>query len=120
MKYHCDNKGVLTNVFSPTAPGIIPYLSTDADLVMEAKCLLGVILVTILAEWVKGHYNGKDREYKHELNEFAGSLATSFNSSPHPQLIPRIKPIAPLNYGARFLHDGSTITNKLRPLMAQT
>jgi hypothetical protein len=87
---------------------------------MEAKRLLSVILVTILAEWVKGHYNGKDRGYKHELNEFAGSLANSFNSSPHPQFIPRIKPIAPLNYGARILHDGSTITNKLRPLMAQS
>jgi hypothetical protein len=55
MKYHCDNKGVLTNVFSPTPPGITPYLQTDADLVMEAKHLFNAIPVTILVGWVKGH-----------------------------------------------------------------
>jgi hypothetical protein len=91
MKYHCDNKGVLTDA----------------------------IPVTILAEWVKGHYNGKDHEFKHDLNEITDTMATSFNSSPHPKFSPRRKPIAPPNYGAHILYDGSTITNKLRPLMAQ-
>jgi hypothetical protein len=90
MKYHCENKGVLTNVFSPTAPGITPYLQTDADLVMKAKCLLNAIPITILVEWVKGHYNGKDREYKHDLNDIADSLATSFNRSPHPHFVPSV------------------------------
>jgi hypothetical protein len=84
MKYHCDNRGVLTNVFSTTTPGIAPYLQTDADLVMEAKHHLEAIPIMILVEWIKGHYNGKDREHKHELNEIADSLATSFNRHPPP------------------------------------
>jgi hypothetical protein len=57
--------------FSPKAPGITPYLQADADLVMEVKRLLSIIPITILADWVKGHYNGKDKEYKHELNTTA-------------------------------------------------
>jgi hypothetical protein len=82
MKYHCDNKGVLTNVFSTTATGTAPYLQPDADLVMEAKRLLEAIPITILAERVKVHYNGKDQEHKLDLNEIADSLTTSFNPSP--------------------------------------
>ncbi len=120
LGYYCDNKGVLANVFSPTAPGMAPYLQADADLVMEAKRLINIIPITILAAWAKGHYQGKDKEYRHVLNETADSLATSFNNTPQPQFIPCVKPIAPPNYGARLLYDGSTITNNLRPLMAQS
>jgi hypothetical protein len=119
LKYHCDNRGVLKNVFSSATPGIAPYLQADADLVMEARHLLSIIPVTIIAEWVKGHYSGKDREFKHDLNEIADSLATSFNSVPHPNFKPRLQPIAHPHYGARILYEGSTITNKLRSLMAQ-
>ena len=75
------------NVFLSTAPGITPYLQADADLVMEAKRLLNATPITIIAEWVKGYYNGKDREFKHDLNEITDSLATDFNSSPHPNHI---------------------------------
>jgi hypothetical protein len=95
LRYYCDNKGVLTNVFSPLAPGLAPYLQTDADLVMEAKRLLGIIPITILAEWVKGHYSGKDKEFKHELNDTADNLATSFNRHPQPPFLPQVKPVAP-------------------------
>lgn len=111
MKYHCDNKGVLTNVFSTTATGTAPYLQPDPDLVMEAKRLLEAIPLTILAERVKGHYNGKDQERKLDLNEIADSLATSFHPSPHSQFVPSIKPIAHPNDGARLLYEGSLPTN---------
>ncbi len=107
------------NVFLSTAPGITPYLQADADLVMEAKRLLNATPITIIAEWVKGPYNGKDWDFKHDLNEITDSLATDFNSSPHPNHIPHRKTIASPNYGARLLFAGSTITNKLCPLMAQ-
>jgi hypothetical protein len=121
VTYYCDNNGVLKNVFSITAPGISPYLQTDADLVMEAKRPIDILPITIIAEWVKGHYNGKDREYKHNLNETADSLATSFNSSPHPQYIPHHNPAArPPNYGAKILSEGSTVTCQLRHLMAKS
>ena len=120
MTYYCDNKGVLRNVFNLTAPGIAPYLQTDADLVMEAKRLLGIIPITIITEWVKGHYNGPDRAYKHDLNATADELATSFHRSPHPQYGPRNKPVAPANYGARILYEGSTITSQMRNLMSKS
>jgi hypothetical protein len=120
VKYYCDNKGVTANVFSHTAPGITPYLQTDADLVMEAKRLISIAPVTILAEWVTGHFTGKDKEYKHELNATADSLATSFNSSPHPHFLPCTNPLAPPAYGARLLYEVSTTTNRLRTLMPQS
>ena len=119
VTYHCDNKGVLNNVFSQTPPGISPYLQPDEDLLMEAKRLLNIIPVTIVAHWVKGHYTGKDREYKHDLNDIADSLATSFNRRPHPQYVPKAMPLVHKHFGARIIYEGSTITNKLRPLMAQ-
>ncbi len=68
---------------------------------MEAKRLLNIIPITIVAQWVKGHYTGKDREYKHDLNDIADSLATSFNRRPHPHYIPTIKPTVHKNFGAR-------------------
>jgi hypothetical protein len=86
---------------------------------MEAKCLLNIIPVTIVAQWVKGHYAGKYREYKHDLNDITDSLATSFHCRPHSHFVPMIKPIANNYFGARVSYEGSTITNKLRLLMAQ-
>ena len=81
-------------MFSQTTPGISPYLQPDEDLLMEAKRLLNIIPITIIAQWVKGHYTEKDREYKHDLNDITDSLATSFNHRPHPHFVPSVKPIA--------------------------
>ncbi len=50
IKYYCDNKGVITNVFSTTVPGISPFLNTDYDLVLAAKTLLHLISITVAAE----------------------------------------------------------------------
>jgi hypothetical protein len=57
---------------------------------MEACHLLTLLPVTILAGWVKGHYDGNHREFKHDLNEMADTLAGKFNKhqlQPSPQNI---------------------------------
>jgi hypothetical protein len=68
-KYHCDNKGVLREVFSPQTPTISQFLQTDKDLVIIAKLLVTLLPIAIIAERVKGHYTGDNRELKHNLND---------------------------------------------------
>jgi hypothetical protein len=51
---------------------------------MEARHLLTLIPVTVLAGWVKGHYDGDHREYKPDLNDSVDKLAGDFNK--HPDL----------------------------------
>ena len=86
FKYHCDNKGVITNVFSHKPTTITQFLQADYDLVQIAKTLVTLIPATIVAEWVKGHYTGEFREHKHDLNERADRLANKFNENPPPTL----------------------------------
>ena len=119
VKYYCDNRGVIANVFSNTLPGISPFLNTDYDLVLVAKTLLHLIPVSVAAEWVKGHYTGKDKEFKHTLNDTADKLATKFNRHPHPRFRPCHIPIAPPGYKIRLLHDNSVITSKLYSILSQ-
>jgi hypothetical protein len=84
VKYYCDNKGVITNEFHKTVPGISPFLTTDYDLVCMAKTLLQMIPITVAAEWVKGHYKGSNKEFKHEVNSKADHLASKFLLCPPP------------------------------------
>ncbi len=32
--------------------------------------------MTVLGEWIKGHFNGKDKAFKHNMNGLADSLGT--------------------------------------------
>jgi ribonuclease HI len=119
FKYHCDNKGVLTNVFSNKPMTISQFLHADYDLVHVAKTLVAIIPATIVAEWVKGHYNGECREHKHDLNERADKLAANFNANP-PIALKQMKQPCPLpGYAIRLLYDVSTITNKLYRTMSK-
>jgi hypothetical protein len=72
---YCDNKGALRNAFKPHPPGISPTLTTDSDILNLAREFITLIPVTVLGEWVKGHYNGKDKAFKYEFNDLADSLA---------------------------------------------
>jgi hypothetical protein len=77
-----------------------------------------LIPATIVAEWVKGHYNGEHREHKHDLNEMADKLATNFNAHPPPTLKQMRMPCLLPGYAIRLVYDGSTITNKLYKTMS--
>jgi hypothetical protein len=80
--YYCDNKGVLKNVFSTSTSTISQLLQTDYDLVVIAQRLLGLLPVTIVGKWVKRHYTGDHREYKHDLNDIVDKIAGAFNKKP--------------------------------------
>jgi len=75
MTLYCDNKGALKNAFQPIPAGITPYFKTDHDLIKLAQSLINLIPIVISTAWVNGHYNGKDKEYKHTLNDQADRLA---------------------------------------------
>lgn len=64
VKYHCYNKGALTNLFFTKFLTILQFLNTDYNLILIAKNLVTLLPVTIVSEWVKGHYKGDNREYK--------------------------------------------------------
>ena len=117
-KYFCDNKGVLKNVFTTSTPTISQFLNTDHDLVLIAQRLLGLLPVTIVAEWVKGHYTGEHREYKHDLNNTVDKIAGAFNKNPPRPLRQRQLPCLIPGYSIRLLHDGSTITTNLYSTMS--
>jgi hypothetical protein len=117
-KYHCDNKGVIKNVFSTSTPTISQFLHTDYDLVVIAKRLLRLLPVTIVAEWVKGHYTGDNREHKHDLNDMADQLAGKFNKNPPRVLKQQSLPCSLPGYSIRLIHDGSTITTRLYSTMS--
>jgi hypothetical protein len=89
------------------------FLHADYDLVHVAKTLLALIPATIVAEWVKGHFTGEHREYKHDLNEKADRLATSFNMQTPPAYKQCKMSTPPPNYAIHLLHNSSNITNKL-------
>jgi glutaredoxin len=110
IKLLCDNKWALTNAFKPIKAGITPYFHTDHDLIELARALIQLIPLIITSEWVKGHYEGKDKQYKHTLNAEANKLAGEFQDqqSPHSTLI---KPIVTPNYRIWLLYDTSVITS---------
>lgn len=48
VAYYCDNRGVLTNMFTAHTASISQFLHTDSDLVMEERRLLALIPVTVI------------------------------------------------------------------------
>jgi len=94
-KLYCDNKEALKNAFSPIKEGITPYFNTDHDLVEVAQSLLQLLPITIGHEWVKGHYEGKNKQYQHYLNEEVDEIAGAYqlHQRPHPTVrkpLPRL------------------------------
>jgi hypothetical protein len=71
VKYHCYNKGALTNLFCTKFLTISQFLNTDYNLILLAKNLVTLLPVTIVSEWVKGHYKGDNREYKGKAERIA-------------------------------------------------
>ena len=112
LKCYCDNKGALRNVFEHTKAGITPYFTTDYDLIEIAKSLLDILPITTLHEWVKGHYTGNQKEFKHTLNQHADKLATQCQLRQQPTFKTTPKPLPPPNYRVRLIYENSIITSK--------
>ena len=91
LRLHCDNRSALNKAVSPAPLGITPFLSSDYDLIDLVRLYFGLLPIITRGEWVKGHYSGKERAYKHDLNDQADFLATSANQSMPPAF--RTKPV---------------------------
>lgn len=118
VKYYCDNKGVIQNVFHPPCqPSITSFLATDSDLVYTARSLLDIIPITIIGTWVKGHQKD-DTDPKHVLNNTADKLARAFLQHHPPRYRPKRLPTAPPNYRVRLLYDDSVITSNLYSILS--
>jgi len=116
MTLYCDNKGALKNAFQPIPAGITPYFNTDHDLVELAQSLLQILPIIVTTAWVKGHYEGKDKEFKHVLNDTADRLAGSFQAKQTPHHTIR-KPLPPPGYRVRLLYDSSTRITKIKSVL---
>jgi hypothetical protein len=106
-------------VFEKTKQGITPYFTTDYDLIELAKFLLQILPITVLHEWVKGHYVGQKKEFKHTLNQQTDTLATQYQLHQQPPYSTSRKPLAPPNYCIRLIYDNSIITSKFYHILAQ-
>jgi len=81
--------------------------------------LILTLPITILGQWVKGHYTGKNRHVQHELNDRADDLATAHLDTPPTGFKPRKLPLSQPGYIVRLLYDGSIITSKWYPTLAK-
>jgi hypothetical protein len=112
-KSYCDNKGALNNAFSPIKKGITPYFNTNHDLVEVAQSLLQLLPIAISNEWVKGHYEGKNKQYQHHLNEEADEIAGTYQLHQRPHRTVR-KPLSPPGLRIRLLYESSIITSRVQ------
>ncbi len=116
---YCDNKGAIMNSFKQITPGISPFLSPNYDLLLLAKQMVARLPITILGEWVKGHYLGKNRKIQHVLNDRADELAgdhtaaqdsrtgTNSDRTPYP------------GYKIRLLKDNAVIPLKYSTIITR-
>ncbi len=110
---YCDNKGALRNAFKDNPPGISPTSAADYDILRLARRYIQLIPVSISGEWVKGHYNGKDKAFKHEMNDLADSLANEHMSNQQAPFKTLRCPLPYPDYRARLVVDKSVVTSKL-------
>jgi hypothetical protein len=109
--FYCDNKVAIGNSFKSAPSGITPFFQPDYDLLGLIHELVTLILITVVGNWVKGHYTGTERQLQHDLNDEADKLASNhlFNQSPPfnthkcPQPFPGYRVL---------LYDNSVITFK--------
>jgi hypothetical protein len=98
-------------------PGITPFLKLDYDLLETAQYLLSIFPLAIASQWVKGLYNGKQRELQHDLNDKADSLVMAYQRRQQAPFHNRCLPYAPPNYSVPLFHNNTVITSKLYPTL---
>jgi len=115
----CNSKGAITNAFQQTPPRISPYTTSDFDLLGTLWQLLLIIPVTIIGEWVKGHYQGNNKEFKHCLNEIADDIARD-HMADQPQSFTMLTiPTMPPNNKVRLIVNKTVVMSKLPLLISR-
>jgi hypothetical protein len=116
---YCDNKTALSKVTDSVPHGITPHLSSDYDLVAMIHLYLALFPITVVGEWVKGHYSGKDRKYKHDLNDRADQLATTAHRSLPKSFVTSPTAAAPSGFRLRLLCKDGLITSNYYRILTQ-
>jgi hypothetical protein len=116
---YCDNKGAINNSFQSITPGISPFLSPSYDLLLLAKQLVTSIPITIVGQWVKGHYTGNNRKIQHDLNDMADELAGDHLTSQDRHNGTNTSIIPYPGYKIRLLKDNKVISSKYFTTISQ-
>jgi hypothetical protein len=77
-----------------------------------------MIPITIVGEWVKGHYTGKNRRREHDLYGMARSLVADHLESQQGKFRTSHCPTPHPGYAVRMLYDNSVITSKFYSTLA--
>jgi hypothetical protein len=115
---YCDNKGAITKSFQPVTPGISPFMSPSYDLLLLAKQLIARIPITLIGEWVKGHYTGKDRRIQHDLNDRADEIAGGHLAAQDNSTGTNTGTIPYPGYRIRILKDNKVTSSKYRAIIS--
>jgi hypothetical protein len=110
---------VLTNSFKYITPGISPFFSADYDILHLLKQLLATIPITIVGEWVKGHYTGKRKKIQHRLNETADAVAGAHLEAQGYTSPTNQPPVPYPGYRVRLLKDNHVLTSKYYQAISQ-
>jgi ribonuclease HI len=119
---YCDNETALREVFASPRHTNNPYkqLQADIDLLSYARQLVLHLSarITVKKEWVKGHFNGPNRQLKHDLNDLADNLAGDYNflkraRAHHPPIVPPL-------YEAELIHENHIVTSKLQQIVVSS
>jgi hypothetical protein len=83
-----------------------------------ADTFINLLPITIIGEWVKGHYTGKQRKVQHDLNDEVDTLASGHcNNQPYGwSSLKLLTP--PPGYKVRLLFQNSIITSCFYPTLA--
>jgi hypothetical protein len=119
IRVYCDNKSALSKTVKVAPLGITPFLTTDYDLIHLIRIYVSLLPITLYGEWVKGHYSGERREYKHDLNDRADSLATSAHRRLPGQYATQPVVPAPPGYRVRLFNRKGLIASKYYQFLAQ-
>jgi len=116
---YCDNKSALLKTVTTGPRGISPFFSADYDLITLIRLQTTLLPISVVGEWVKGHYTGDHREYKHDLNDCADRLAANAARIMPPPFLTRSTVDAPPGYQVRLSNRRGIIHSKYYQMLAQ-
>jgi hypothetical protein len=119
LRLYCDNKSALLKTVTTGPRGISPFFSADNDLIALIRLQTTLLPNSVVGEWVKGHYTGDRREYKHDLNDRADHLATAASGTMPQPFVTRSTVDAPPGYRVCLSNCRGIIHSKYYHMLAQ-
>jgi len=115
---YCDNKAALEAIFTERPRrGIYPLLALDYDFISIAHEMYRKMPITIAERWVKGHYQGNDRQVAYDLNELVDTMATDFRRHPPKGYTPKAQSLVHPLQTAAVISGGAIVTSKLKAIV---